>query len=196
MSKFFSAIRYYFSKIPLVGPIVYCRASDHATCLKETVISIAFATATFWLTAFFLSLLSATKGMTYLTLLYSTVRDGELFIFAVGFLGPILLLTADDPNDAKPFPHRVWYILTLIVIGLLAAGCHAQLKAAQFGGMADLLDSEVVFQVSLFTGAAVVMVRYLALVIRKSTFTPKTELKDPEEKFAMDWSARHAAGRS
>lgn len=191
MRQWLPIIRHGCSKVPLIGPLFYCRWTDHAACLKEISISLAFATGTFWLTAIFLLSLKASSAMNYLELLHTTVKNGELFIFAVGFLGPILLITAEDPVEARPFPGRTWHIFAFIILGILAAGFHSQIKAAQFAEHLDIFNETFLLHASMLIGGAAVVLRYLAVLYRKSTFAPKKELKDPESDFANEWGARH-----
>lgn len=186
-----AVIRHGFSKVPLIGPLFYCGWKDHAACLKEISISLAFATGTFWLTAIFLLSLKASDQLNYFQLLHSTVKNGELFIFAVGFLGPILLITAEDPDSARPFPGRTWHIFAFIILGFLAAGFHSQIKSAQFEERVGIFNEDFLLHASMLIGAAAIVLRYLAVLYRKSTFAPKKELKDPEVDFAKTWGARH-----
>jgi len=157
---------------------------------------LLFSTATFWLTAVFLLGSHSTRVLGYPALLFSTVRTGELFIFTVGFLGPILLSASDDPKDAKAFPARLWTIASLLIIGLIAAGYHSQIKADQLKGALNPSDAEFFYKVSLYVAFAAVGLRYLSMVYRRSTFLPQVEIRKPVDEFADQFDQRHAADTS
>lgn len=177
------------SGFPIFGHLVYCKWPQHKAAAREWFIVTAFATATFWLTALLLMTSQTARSSGYLSTVGNTVKSGELFIFAVGFLGPILLTALDDPKDAKEFPGRLWHIFALVIIGLVATGYHAQIKRGQLSGGGALTDSDqaFLFQVSAWIAVAAVTLRYLAIVYRKSTFVPEDEIKRPETEFADDY---------
>jgi hypothetical protein len=182
----------HISGFPILGHLVYCRWPQHRAAAREWVIVTAFATATFWLTALLLMTSQTARSNGYVSTVISTVRSGELFIFVVGFLGPILLTALDDPKGAKEFPGRLWHVFALVVIGLIATGYHAQIKAGQLkGGTLGESDQEFLLHVSAWIALAAVMLRYLAIVYRKSTFVPEDELKRPETEFADNYVKSH-----
>ena len=193
----FSVARSWLSRkisgFPVLGHLVYCKWPQHLAAAREMFVITSFATATFWLTALFLMTSQTARANGYVTTVLSTARSGELFIFAVGFLGPILLTALDDPKDAKrEFPGRLWHIFALIVIGFVATGYHAQIKAGQLhGGTLAPSDQEFLFQVSAWIAIAAVVLRYLAIVYRKSTFVPEDEIKLPETEFAKQYVKAH-----
>ncbi len=195
MAFWVEPIRHAFSKVPLFGPLVYCKWAQHQATLREMLVICVFATATFWLTAVFLMGHEVARSQGYFYLLKSTVEGGELFIFTVGFIGPILLNAGDDPKDAKNFPSRLWAIFALILLGLVATGFHSQIKAAQFKGSIGQGNLDFFFEMSLWVACGVVILRYLSIVYRKSTFVPQVEIKDPELNFA-DRYEKHVADES
>jgi hypothetical protein len=180
------------SGFPVFGHLVYCKWPQHRAAAREWFIVTAFATATFWLTALLLMTSQTARSNGYFSTVVSTARSGELFIFAVGFLGPILLTALDDPKDAKEFPGRLWHIFALVVIGLVATGFHAQIKAGQLKSVAlGESDQEFLFHASAWIALAAVTLRYLAIVYRKSTFVPEDEIKRPETEFADQYVKSH-----
>jgi glucan phosphoethanolaminetransferase (alkaline phosphatase superfamily) len=183
--------RHAFSKVPLIGPLFYCDGKDHIAASKEIFFGLSFATATFWLSALFLLSVKTETARSYFELILATVSHGELFIFSVGFLGPILLVTSEDPAEARPFPGRSWHVLALLVLGFIAAGFHSQIKAAQFEQRLSAYDQDFLFSASLIIAGAAIILRYLSVLYRKSTFKPKSELKDVEEEFAKKFEQRH-----
>jgi hypothetical protein len=193
----FSAARSWLSRkisaFPVLGPLVYCKLPQHLAAAREMFVITAFATATFWLTAVFMMSSQAARTSGYVNTVLSTVRSGELFIFAVGFLGPILLAALDEPKDAKrEFPGKLWHIFALVVIGLVATGYHSQLKAGLLrGGTLAPSDLDFLVEVSAWIAGAAVVLRYLAIVYRKSTFVPEDEIKFPETVFADRYVKSH-----
>jgi hypothetical protein len=178
--------------LPLLGPLAYCTAKNHLDSLKEFAVTVLFATATFWVTAVFLRAFVANRGASYLDLLQQTVDSGQLFIFAVGMLGPILIAAADDPANNKKFPGRLSHFSLLFLLGALASGFYAlQLSAKSGVGLG--LDTSFLFSTSVAIALAVLILRYLTMVYRKSTvnFDPETQMKDPVSDFAKRFAERH-----
>ena len=194
LKKWLSALvepaRHVFSHIPVIGPLVYCKWVDHKAAIKEMTTIMLFATAAFWLTSFILMGTQAARALGYMSVLFTTVNRGELFIFTVGFIGPILLHTSEDKKDEKAFPGRHWVLLVLIILALVASAYHSQIKSAQLTGTIIPADMSFLFNVSLGLATFVVVLRYLAMVYRKSTFSPQIEIKIPEESFS-DAYAEH-----
>lgn len=179
--------------LPLLGPLADCTKKNHRDSVKEVAITVLFGTATFWVTAIFLRVLTVNKGEGYFDLLYKTVSSGQLFIFSVGMLGPILLAAADDPDKNKKFPGRASHFSLLILMAALASGFYAfQLIAREPQGQ-SLLDTAFLFKASLVIAALVLILRYLTTVYRKSTaeFDPEEQMKEPAANFAREFAQMH-----
>ena len=181
-------------KVPIIGYLVYCERAQHVAAAKDFFIGLCFSTATFWLSALFLSSLEANKDSNYLLLLQSTVRNGELFIFTVGFLGPILLTALEDPKNARPFPGRIWHILALVVVAIIAAGFFALMKVATNRDITPIFNRQFIYQTSLHLAGLSIALRYLAIVYRKQTIDPEKEIKEKEANFANEF-AKHREGK-
>ncbi len=180
-----------FAHIPIFGPLTNCTRSDHRSAAKEFVVILIFATATFWLTALFLRALSANTHATYLAVLSSTARAGELFIFSVAFLGPILVTAGEDPVNAKAFPGRIWHFLALVFLALIASGFYALMKIAQTQGLERIFNVEFLVSSSFAVATFAIVLRYLAIVYRKTTISPESIMKGGEQDFADAFEARH-----
>jgi len=190
ISRLIEPIRYAFSHVPVVGPLVYCKWKDHKASFREMTIILLFATATFWLTSLILMGFASTRALGYVSVLFSTVKSGELFIFSVGFIGPILLSTAEDKKDEREFPGRLWHLLALVLLALVGTAFHSQIKSAQLTGSVNPADFDFWVNASLYIAASAVILRYLSMVYRKSTFSPQKEIKSREENFADEY-AKH-----
>lgn len=184
-----------FSQIPIFGYLTSCGYAQHKAALRDFMISVLFSTATFWLSAFFLWVLRSNAGSTYLAILRTTVQSGELFIFTVGFLGPILLVAIDDPPNGKPFPGKLWHMVVLILLMLVSVGFFALTKISHSPSVLLQLNMNLVFTVSLYTAGGACLLRYLAMVYRKQTIDPEAQMKIPEREFARQFAEHRASGR-
>lgn len=188
--KLQSAIRY----LPFFGHLPNCTLKDHASALKEFVPTIIFGTATFWMTALMLKAFSAYEHYKISSLLLETTNAGQLFIFSVGMLGPILIVSATDPPGTKQFPGRLAHFTLIVVLGSLASGFYAiALASRQNDEMLNIVNGSYIYAASLAISAFVVTMRYLTTVYRKNTQSADAEslLKAPEKEFADEFNSRH-----
>ncbi|WP_439589076.1 hypothetical protein [Hydrogenophaga sp.] len=189
-SRVLEPVRHCFSQLPVVGPLVYCKWEDHKSAIKEMITILLFATAAFWLTSLILMGAESARSLGYIHVLLTTVNRGELFIFTVGFIGPILLQTSEDKPNERTFPGRHWHLLALMLLALIASAYHSQIKSAQLSGTLVQNDLDYLFQVSAGLALFVIVLRYLAMVYRKSNFSPRIEIKDKEIDFLKEY-AKH-----
>ncbi|MFG0712493.1 hypothetical protein ACF8O9_06505 [Stenotrophomonas geniculata] len=181
------------SSLPILGPLAHCTAKNHKDSLKEFFITLIFGTATFWVTAVFLKAFVSNREKNYFELLASTISNGQLFIFAVGMLGPILLASAEDSDSTKQFPGRAYHFAAMLFLGALSSGFYAFVLAGREPVVKELLDSDFLLIASIFIAGIVVTLRYLTTVYRKSTlaFDAERGLKQPVNDFADKFAARH-----
>lgn len=182
-----------WKRLPILGHLVYCSKKNHADAVKELVVTLLFSTATFWMTVFLLKAYSSNNDTSYLDLFIQSVGAGQLFIFAVTFLGPVYLIAGEDPENAKVFPNRGLHLVLIFPLALLGGG----LYAIQFGVRNNLemlpLNTVYLLHSSELIAFLAVLLRYLTVVYRKSTlvFNPETELVEPSQNFAQKFAARH-----
>lgn len=181
-----------FSQIPIIGYLTSCGYAQHKAALRDFTISFLFSTATFWLSAFVLLGLNANAASSYFDMLRTTVQSGELFIFSVGFLGPILLVAIEDPANAKPFPGKVWHIAMLVAIMLISVALFAMTKVSHVPSVLLNLNMSWLFKISLYTASGAAVLRYLAMLYRKQTIDPEAQMKNPEREFARQFAKHHA----
>ena len=182
-----------WKRLPILGHLVYCSKKNHADAVKELFVTLLFSTATFWMTVFLLKAYSANSGKTYFDLLIQAVSSGQLFIFAVTFLGPVYLIAGEDPENAKVFPNRGLHLVLIFPLALLGGGLYAlQFGARTYPGFLSL-NTEYLLHTSELIAVLAVLVRYLTVVYRKSTmvFNPEVELVEPAQHFAEKFAARH-----
>lgn len=182
--EFLSAVE----RIPVFGHLVHCTKANHAESIKEFLPSIAFSTATFWLTAIFLLALKSNAGKNFFGMLVSTANSGELLIFSLAFLGSIIVSAAEDPASARVFPGRAWHFFVVFSVALVAAGFYALIKVSDSSETQGLYDSGYILRSSALISTIAVLLAYLTLVYRKQTFDPDKEIKEPEVDFADDFA--------
>lgn len=183
-----------WSNLAIVGPLAYCSTENHKSSLREITIIVAFSTMTFWLSALLLKGLSATSQVSYLNVLLSTVKSGELFIFTVAFMGPILIVAAEDPKGAKPFPGRGWHLFLLTAIAIVAGCFFAMMKVGQHAEIMEIFNQDFLYHVSLWLAGFAIFLRYLAILYRKNTFNPEKDFKRQEDNFSTQFETRHGGG--
>lgn len=195
LSELSKSLKVKWSKVPLLGHLAYCSRQNHADTLKEFAVTVIFGTATFWVTALFLKAFTVNSALSFPEVVKTTMNTGQLFIYAVGMLGPILFIALDEPPNAKKFPGRMSHVLFLILLAVVAAGFYAIQLFAKSPNQSNaaLLDTDFLFGASLTIATLVLIIRYLTTVYRKSTlsFDPETEMKDPVADFADDFANRH-----
>lgn len=169
--------------IPLLGGLVDCTARNHGAAMNELFIALSFSTATFWLSALFLALMNRTG---YVPSLLDTVRNGELLIFAVGFLGPTLILALQDGKH-RPFPGRKGHTVTLFLVGLMCSGLYALTRTLKVSDPSVDFDRDRLLYWSLAFGVLVVVLRYLAMVYSKSILEPE-DLREQEKEFSKKFA--------
>lgn len=184
-----------WQRLPLVGHLVYCTRKNHKEASKDIFVTLLFSTATFWVSALILQAFAANSNAHYLSLLLKTADSGQLFIFAVSFMGPVFLLAGDDPPKAKNFPDRGLHFVILFVLSIIASCFYAlQLSSREFPGII-LLDTKFLMKASVVVAILAILLRYLTVVYRKNTiyFDPNIEMVEPTNDFAARFARRHDA---
>lgn len=177
-----------FAKVPVFGHLVYCTRANHADSIKEFVPSIAFSTATFWLTAIFLLALKVNQDATFLGLIRATTESGELLIFSLAFLGSIIVQAAEDPEKARTFPGRSWHFFVVFSVAVVAAGFYALIKVSASTGTRYLFNEQYVLTASAWVATAAIVLAYLTLLYRKQTFDADEFIKKPENEFVDEFA--------
>jgi hypothetical protein len=184
--------RRWLSGFPLIGPLFACRKEDYFGATREFVIIIAFATATFWLSALVLVMLDSKNELTYAQLFALTIQDGQLFIFATALLGPILIFATEDPPNARPFPARTWIILALVLLAIVCSGSYALMRGINLRGTSVPLNQSFLANAAIACAGIAATFRYIAIVYNKYRMRPE-EVKASEENFIDQFTRRHSA---
>lgn len=183
----------WLSRIPIIGPAFTCSARDHFSAIADFSITVAFSSITFWLSVIILSVLDINRGASYGDLLASTVQGGELFIFSLGILGPILIIVMDDARKAKSFPSGKWLMFLLVVAALVCGSLFAILKANAVQGVSGLgIDKHQAISISFWMAGVACTLRYLTIAYHKSLSRFSAEdLQAGEQQFKNAFAIRH-----
>lgn len=182
-----------FPRVPILGPLLQCRAQDHVAACREFFGILFWSTATFWMTAFFLLAVSANSDKGIVEVIYQTVSAGQLFVFSVSFIGPIVAAVGRDPPRARIFPGRVGHFSAFLALVATAAGFYAMELIAGNEATSALLNKDFLFVASVVIASTVVVLRYLTMVYRQSTleFDAESQLRTPTDDFAKEFIERH-----
>lgn len=129
-------------------------------------------------------------------LIFETVSEGQLYIFAVGMLGPILLTTSTSEDGDKKFPSQRWHLVALLLLGIFATGFYSQSLAVRRGSLD--FDPHVLFVVSAGIACCAIVLRYLAVVTKISIGDRKDledDIKASERELKSAFNARHGGGK-
>lgn len=184
-------LRHNADRLPLLGPLIVCSTQDHKEACREFFIVVIFATMTFWLSAFILMMLASNRLFGYLSLLGSTVQNGELFIFATALLGPILAIASEDPRGARSFPSRTWHMLGLVILGVICSAFYALSRMASVPNANLVLNHDYLFTASWILAACSAGLRYLAILYNRYRLRSDDVTKVRERAFTENFARRH-----
>lgn len=185
----------FWRDFPIVGPLANCTRKHHAKAFSEFAVNLLFGTLTFWGTALLGLTFMTSKNLGIGDLIFETVKEGQLFIFAVGMLGPILLTTSTTEDGDKKFPSQRWHLVALLLLGIFATGFYSQSLAVRRGSLD--FDPHVLFMISAGIASCAIVLRYLAVVTKVSMGNRKEledEIKASERDFESAFNARHGGG--
>jgi len=136
-----------FPRLPILGGLAYSTLADHAAALKEFLVVAGFSTATFWLSAFIAKFSQSNAAIPYPELVLKTVSQGELFIFSVAILGPVLYTVLEEPFWAKRgFPEKLIHITLAVALTVFAAAGFSRVK------LTTDLNLDFALEASLYIG--------------------------------------------
>lgn len=185
-----------FRALPIFGGLMDCTYKHHLKALKEFFLSFTFSTVTFWLSAIVLSTLSVNAERSFADILESTMNNGELLIFAVSMLGPVLLVATTDRQGLREFPGKDFHIFLLVIIAIIAAVLYAQMKtvstltASSEIALIGTIHVQTVVRISFILAAIAVVMRYLTIVYQKSMHAADEIMKSEVDDFAIEFAER------
>lgn len=179
----------YLSRIWLFGTLFRAGRKTHAGAFYEFIYLLVWSVLPFVLGALVLYVTSAGADKSFYEFGLDTFRNGELLVFTISMLAPILYLTLHDPEQADPFPHKLPISTCVALIIVTCASLFALLKASA------VKDHPFVFELSVILTAIALVFRYLAIVYHKVRMPILTEkdLRAPQVSFVEDYR-RHVEG--
>ncbi len=172
----------YLSRIWLFGTLLRAGRSTHAGAFYEFIYLFLWSILPFALGALALYVTSDATDKSFYELSLNTFRNGELLVFTISMLAPILYLTLHDPEQADPFPHKLPISTVVALIIVTSASLFALLKASA------VKDFPFVFGLSIILTIVALVFRYLAIVYHRVRIPPLSEkdLRAPQNKFIED----------
>lgn len=156
------------------------------SALYEFAYLVIWSILPFALGALVLYVISDAKDKNFFELAVKTFRNGELLVFTISMLAPILYLTLHDPEQADPFPHKLPLSTTVSLIIVTSAALFAVMKS---GGVKD---TEFVYYFSVFLTLCALFFRFLAILYHKVRMPAlsERELRGPQDQFVENFRER------
>lgn len=189
-TKFFSSLFHlwlnligYLSHLWLIGSLFKAGRKTYAGALYEFTYLLLWSILPFGLGALTLYVASDDQGKSFIDFWLSTFRNGELLVFTISMLAPILYLTLHEPDQAGQFPHKLPISTVVALIVVTCAALFALLKAHA------VKDIDFVFKLSVILTLLALAFRYLALVYHRLRMPQITEneLRSAQDDFVNDY---------
>lgn len=176
----------------LIGSLFQAGRKTCLGALYEFTYLFLWSILPFALGALTLYVISDAENKSLLEFGKSTFRNGELLVFTISMLAPILYLTLYDPDKAGPFPHKLPISTAVALIVVTCAALFALLKAHA------VKDTEFVFKLSIFLTLLALGFRYLALIYHRLRMPDLNEigLRSAQNAFVADFDRHHPASES
>ncbi|CAN7353682.1 hypothetical protein [Polaromonas sp. LjRoot131] len=178
-----NSIRQWLSRTWLLGTLCKVGRPAYASAFYEFIYLFLWSVLPFALGALVLYVVSDASSKNIFQLGVSTFKNGELLVFTISMLAPILYLTLHDPEQAAPFPHKLPISTVVALVIVTCAALFALLKASA------VKDSSFVFELSVWLTALALAFRYLALVYHRFRMPPisEIELRADQESYKEDF---------
>lgn len=177
------AVISYLTRIWLFGTLFRAGRSAHAGAFYEFIYLFIWSILPFALGTLVLYVTSDDPNKNFFELGVHTFQNGELLIFTISMLAPILYLTLHDPEKAEPFPHKLPISTVVALIIVACASLFSLLKAS------SVKDLPFVFGLSIALTIVALVFRYLAIVYHRVRLPQVTEeeLRAPQKAFVDDY---------
>lgn len=149
------------SHIWLFGALFRTGRKTYAQALYEFAYLVIWSILPFLLGALTLYVTSDAADKTFYILALSTFRNGELLVFTISMLAPILYIVLHDPEQAESFPHKLPISTMVTLTAVTCAALFALMKASA------IKDGNFVFQFSVVLTVLALFFRYLAIVYHR-----------------------------
>ena len=173
------------SHVWLLGTLIKIKRSTLASALYEFLYLFLWSILPFGLGGLVLYVTSENSGKNLFELVLNTFRNGELLVFTISMLAPVLYMTQHDPDGADRFPHKlpISTVGTLVIV--TCAALFAVLKAA------SVKDFPFVFELSIGLTVLALVFRYIAIVYHRYRLHPPTEMEMREQQVNFVEDFRH-----
>jgi len=178
--SWFNEVRYWLSHLWLIGSLFNAGRKTYASALYEFAYALVWSVFPFVLGILTLYVVSDDPSRDFLGLAKITVSNGELLIYTISMLTPILYLVLHDPEqEATPFPHKLPISTLVTVIAVTCSALFALMKAHA------VKDSDFVLYLSIALTTLALVIRYLALVYHRMRMpeTSERELRANQDNF-------------
>lgn len=161
--------------MPLLGPLADCDGSDHLTSLEQTGIVLFASTTPIWLGTLLIYATGTQDGyLGWRNAFFSTMWNGELFMYCTALLSPIFWMALVDPPGAKAFPSKISH---MVLIGF------TYLVSAAFFGV--ITSGAKVHKFFTFRFSVALFI-FSVLLLYLGTLYHASRLPDPAEAFKQD----------
>lgn len=179
-----NTFRYWLSKLWLFGALFQAGRRAYAGALYEFGYALVWSIFPFILGALTLYVTNNDPDKEFIDLASKTIRNGELLIYTISMLTPILYLVLYDPEQADSFPHKLPLSTLVTVIAVTSSALFALMKAQA------IKDSEFVLQLSIILTVVALFTRYLSLVYHRVRMpdTKERDLRADQDMFVQRYS--------
>lgn len=173
------------SKTWLLGTLFKVKRQAFSSAFYEFIYLILWSLLPFALGGLILYATSNDPQKSYLPMVISTIENGELLVFTISMLAPVLFLTWHDPERAEKFPHKLPISTISTIIIVTCAAMIALQKASA------VKDKDFIAEFSVVLTLIALGFRYLALVYHRYRLpsTNETELRKPQNDFVQNFEA-------
>lgn len=173
----------HLSKTWIIGTMFRANLTTIASAFYEFAYLLAWSVLPFALGTLVMYVVSDDPNKSFLTLTQNTFKNGELLVFTISMLAPILYLTLHDPESADPFPHKLPISTVVALVIVTCASLFALQKAAA------VKDTSFVFTTSVILTLAALVFRFLAIVYHKIRMPQVNEetLRENQNSFIDDF---------
>jgi hypothetical protein len=165
--------------IPIVGQIITLRGAHIAEAVREFLITFVLSILPLIVAGLYGLLFAAEKQWTFL--IHEAVRQGDLFIYTTGMLGPLIYIVQKTRAQAPRFPHGAAFLVLSLVIMLLSAIGYALIRANLVSTARQPMNETFVIEFSMSVFVASALMFFLCLAYRNKVESGGLEEMKEEE---------------